>query len=328
MIYRSHGLEVVIEAEGELAGLVGSVLLYKAFERVEQVLYDRPMRLRLSTGETTLPAPEGEVLGRLDTGLTVYRCREKFVITDARSYVSVSPDTLTAEGVIAPSAPEARYNPAFYYVTISLLLLSRRLGYFPVHAGAVSRDGCTVLFLGDSDTGKSTTTMGLVRRGWQYLSDDSVALFDAEGSVGALSMRREFCVDADIGDRYPELLGHAWPSAPNDLDKWRVDPALLHPGCYLPSARPSMLVFPTLMPDEPTILMPAPAHLAVMLTSRHSMMPLAHDPTASGAHFALLGRLVSQCRTFQLRLGSDALDDSGIIERLLLAAAEPARSFA
>lgn len=52
----------------------------------------------------------------------------------------------------------------------------RRLGYVPVHAAAVERDGRCLLLCAPSGGGKSTLTAALMRNGWKTLGDDKLLL--------------------------------------------------------------------------------------------------------------------------------------------------------
>ncbi|NOT02537.1 MAG: hypothetical protein HOP29_18170 [Phycisphaerales bacterium] len=56
-------------------------------------------------------------------------------------------------------------------------------GYLAVHAGVVERNGRAALFAAPPQHGKSTLTLGLVRRGWRYLSDEFALLEPSSGHV-------------------------------------------------------------------------------------------------------------------------------------------------
>lgn len=56
-------------------------------------------------------------------------------------------------------------------------------GYLAVHAGVVARGGRAALFAAPPQHGKSTLTLGLVRRGWRYLSDEFALLEPSSGYV-------------------------------------------------------------------------------------------------------------------------------------------------
>ena len=63
---------------------------------------------------------------------------------------------------------------------ITITLLAGHVGHAVVHAGAVVPPGGGAwLLVGDSRSGKSTTTAALAAAGWDYLSDDSVMLSPA-----------------------------------------------------------------------------------------------------------------------------------------------------
>lgn len=51
-----------------------------------------------------------------------------------------------------------------------------RSRHMVLHAAGVERDGVLVLLLGDSGVGKTTTTAGLLREGFRYLTDEAVAV--------------------------------------------------------------------------------------------------------------------------------------------------------
>jgi hypothetical protein len=81
-------------------------------------------------------------------------------------HVSLHPDSLIDD----------RFERTFLYVLVSLAL--RRLGVFYVHAALVQLpDMLPVLVLGESGSGKSTTTLNLMRAGARWWSDDACLLW-------------------------------------------------------------------------------------------------------------------------------------------------------
>lgn len=75
------------------------------------------------------------------------------------------------------------------------------------HAAVVSRHGRTLVVPGRSGTGKSTLTACLVRQGWDYVSDEALAIDQANGDVVAyprpLGLSRWSCVRAGVAARPP-----------------------------------------------------------------------------------------------------------------------------
>jgi serine kinase of HPr protein (carbohydrate metabolism regulator) len=83
------------------------------------------------------------------------------------------------------------------------LLSTHRL--YGLHAGAVERAGTSLLIVGNSGCGKTTTAVVLVRSGWRYLSDDAVLLCAQDGAVEALAFSRGFSCTPGMREHFPEL---------------------------------------------------------------------------------------------------------------------------
>ena len=82
---------------------------------------------------------------------------------------------------------------------------------FVLHAGAVvGPNGCALLLPGPSGSGKSTTTFGLVRSGFDYLSDEFAVIDPVDSTVS--SYPRPMALKAGARLLWPEvddLAGHA-----------------------------------------------------------------------------------------------------------------------
>ncbi|MBB5786205.1 hypothetical protein [Jiangella mangrovi] len=79
------------------------------------------------------------------------------------------------------SAPDGA--PAEELYAAAALVAIERSPRLLLHAGAVARDGRAVLFPGESGTGKSTMVAACLRRGFDYLSDELVAVETDTGCV-------------------------------------------------------------------------------------------------------------------------------------------------
>jgi hypothetical protein len=319
-LFRSGAIDLILDCDDSLFPFAEEIVRYKGFARAEESPQSSVLFIRLRAGISAPQAGGNEPIGHLPEGIQVFRDEQRFIIADGRSRVVIDMSAHTAEGVIAPDvdAP-ARFKP-FYFLTLSVLYLLRSVGYYAIHAAGLLQYDAAVLLVGTSDSGKSTTTLGLIRHGWHYLSDDSVALVAAADGIDAVSMRHDVCVDANVADHFPELRSRVWPSAPNDPAKWRVDPEILYPGSFAQRMRPNVLVFPHVTGEAVSVIEPLPQPIAVMMAGRFSALQLAHDPAAMKAQFSVLGRVVAQCSCFTLRLGTDALAGD-VVERLLQRAA-------
>jgi hypothetical protein len=77
------------------------------------------------------------------------------------------------------------------------------------HAAALTRDSATVLIVGKSGAGKTTLTLGMMRRGWLPLADDLV-LVDPE-ALAVKPFPRCFHLDNSTRDLIAESVSLEWP---------------------------------------------------------------------------------------------------------------------
>ena len=109
------------------------------------------------------------------------------------------------------SEVEPRNAAVFSALTLAAALLPNRMRRALLHAAAVvAPDGEAWLLVGDAFTGKTTTTVNLIREGWDYVSDDHVVLGRApgggvvvEGWPRAFHLDRGYRSGASVGERDP-----------------------------------------------------------------------------------------------------------------------------
>ena len=100
-----------------------------------------------------------------------------------------------------------------------------------------------MLIVGGSGSGKSTLTIGLIRNGWGYLSDDAVLLRKQSETVQALALRRICFIAAQAAGDYPDFrLGEMVPDASSGHRR-RVYVDETYPGQAVPTCVPRVLVF-------------------------------------------------------------------------------------
>jgi hypothetical protein len=82
----------------------------------------------------------------------------------------------------------------------------RRLGWTPLHAGAVCKGNCCALLCAPSGGGKSTLTAALLRRGWSALGDDKLLLRVADwGKPALLALVHRLNLDPGAQRWFPDL---------------------------------------------------------------------------------------------------------------------------
>lgn len=216
---------------------------------------------------------------------------------------------LEAELVLTPDAArpiatehEPRNAAVFSALTLASGLLLNRMRRALLHAAAiVAPDGRAWLLVGDAFAGKTTTTVNVIRSGWDWISDDTVVLGRGEdGAVVVEGWPRAFHLDRGY---------HAGASVG---ERDTVEPDTFGPGNWRRSARLAGVLFPQVEADLPTTATPIPAADALARLIRQSPWLLA-DRTVARDVLTLLTTAVSGPR-FHLRLGNDCYRDT---ERLL-----------
>jgi hypothetical protein len=190
------------------------------------------------------------------------------------------------------------------FVSIAVLEVASLRGFFGLHAGAVVRDGVGYLLPGASGSGKSSVCLTLTRAGFRYLTDDFLLLRAEPDGLRCVPFFRTFNIDVAWATQFPEL------SFVNDLPpmahgKRMLDVEACYPGSHVAWARPDVLVFPRIVSD---------VHSEVRTVSKQEafcrLLPqirLSADRGIAQAHLGLLGALVRDCTTFELRHGRDFL---------------------
>lgn len=183
----------------------------------------------------------------------------------------------------------------------SLAPLLRRRGLFMVHAFAASKNGRSLLLVGPSHSGKTSTGLNLLLHGWELLANDVVLLHQHNHAVHALPT--------------PGTLGirpHTFELLPR-LQKQLADMN----GRWSTPCPVTTLLFPQILPKggETAVL---PHNRAIALTQLMAESMDRWDTATLAPHLALLQQLCQQATTHQLHLGSDIEAISARIEQAIL----------
>lgn len=196
------------------------------------------------------------------------------------------------------------------FLLVTLLFVLRRLGWYHVHGAAMTDPaGHGWMLVGNSRTGKSTTTALLATRGWQVATDDIGFLVEREGAVELIGYRSLVA----LRQGGLELLGRN-----GGLDLARRNKQGFWPeelgGSWTSRVLPRYLLFPQL--GEQTGAKPlAPTQAATELL-KWSMWIL-FEPLHAQEHLDLLGRLVAQSRCFEATLGPDLFRDPTLLHKVV-----------
>jgi len=200
-------------------------------------------------------------------------------------------DLTGGTGVVDPAgSPEE--GCTLLSIASGLLLASR--GRPLIHAGAVRRpDGGVLLLVGDTHSGKTTTTLTLARApGWSWVSDDQVVLTtDSAGSIEVLGWVRRPHLDRGY------LQG--WTSG----DRCDADEQFLASLDWQPRGPLAGLLLPAVQSDTTSRPLPATAAEGLEALIRQGAWMLA-EPAAARATLGLL-RAAADTGARRLLLGLD-----------------------
>lgn len=277
---------------------------------------------RITFAPTLPPTPaDAREVNRHESGLRVLRDARRTILR----YTGLRADLRAGDPHVriyldrAARPLDADFDPyLFIALTLVVVTLLQRAGYYAVHAAALCRrPEAGLLLVAESDAGKSTLTLHLVECGWRYLSDDTVFLHRPEpGSlVDALPFRRQLGLDPERLDERPDLAAAAEPQL-TDPEKWSVDLERRYPGRLVERCTPRVLVFPALAARTESRLAPlAPSETLVRVMRQNSFVEA--DPDTARRHLEALNKLVGQCAAYTLEAGRDLRDDPAAAHRLL-----------
>ena len=206
------------------------------------------------------------------------------------------------------------------FFLLAFLMLFRRQGMFGVHANAVASAENACLIVGPSGSGKTTLTLSLVRRGWNYLSDDAMMLRAVSKGVEALAFRRGFSLTRQTAERFPEL-GAAFDHALELSDGKRfVVLDEVYRNRSAERCAPRLILFPRIGSYGSRQTLPLDVTVAMTRLIQQSPGIMTDKPRAA-EQLATLKLLLQQARAVELVLGSDLYEDPAgapqLVERLL-----------
>jgi hypothetical protein len=188
------------------------------------------------------------------------------------------------------------------FLTLPLVELMKRQGFFCVHAAGLVAGDRAVVVAGPSGSGKTTLTIALLRAGFGFLSDDMVFLRRNGRSVEVLSFPDELDVTQATARLFPELreLGDRAPEPGWAKHRVRAEEVLEVE--LVDEALPGLLVFPGRAPGRSSELTPLePDHALVELAPN----VLLTEPAAAQRHIDALAELVRASDCYRLRVGDD-----------------------
>jgi hypothetical protein len=262
--------------------------------------------LRVEAGAPQATAPGGEPEMEL-VGIGGWLQGDEVLIADPKGRiggrVQLSARRATLRMAAGDDAPQIVEASAA--LTMAAALLLGRLGRPLVHGGAVMAPGGGAWILaGGSFSGKTSTTITLIRAGWDWLSDDHVVLGGGPGApLWVEGWPRRFNLD------------HGYAAGESQGVRSRVDPEGFGPGRWRRRAPLAGILFPRVEAERPTAVEPLHPAAALAQLLRHTPWLLA-DAGAAGPVLALLREVCSR-PAYTLRLGNDTYCNTHALQLVL-----------
>lgn len=276
----------------------------------------RPLHLRFSTSAARLAVPtDARLVSESSEGLQFLRQGQTIYLRVRDAVVRIDLDDGVAEGAL-PAGGGALQGAVLYALFFySLVALLHARGVRTIHAACLVRDGHGCLIVGESDSGKSTLTMRLVEQGWGYLTDDSVLLSQGAASVEARPLRRDFCLDPEAADLFPQVVGH-WEPHLADPRKRRLRIRSLYPDRAAAWCAPRSVLFPRIVPAAESRLVPIDPKETLLGLLQHTGAPVLSTAPDAASHLDALTRLAAQTQGYRLLAGRDLRDEPEAIDAL------------
>ena len=197
------------------------------------------------------------------------------------------------------------------FLLVTLIFIWKRDGRYHVHAGTgIDPRGRGWMLIGNSNSGKSTTTALLASRGWRVGTDDIAFLVDAGDRTAVLGFRSPIALRSGGYD----LLGKEGGLPLAARRKTGFWPEELG-ASWVQSIEPDILLFTSVGGDRTTLTPAAPAEVIHALL-RWSLWVM-FEPTAAQEHLDLLARLGRQAKCYHATLAPDLFRAPGALEDFL-----------
>jgi hypothetical protein len=200
------------------------------------------------------------------------------------------------------SDPRNLFTASHLVLTILLVEILRRRGWYSLHAAGFSDNGRALLIPGTSGSGKSTLTVALLRAKFDYLSDDMVFLGRRADGLAV----RGLVEDVDVCDQtigfFPELDFLLRSPKTEGFPKRQLRPEEVYGAKVVAEADPKALILPRISGKESSVLTRITGDEAFLEIVPNVLLTEAHT---SQGHLGALAELVKRAVCYRLDTGRD-----------------------
>ncbi len=314
-VYSLHGVTLRVTSEGILPeqildaifhyfGWYGPLIEPPPQADIEIVLVQRPEEVPQVTSSCPLVEYDGVIFRRDPQAVSIeWKGTTLYVDVPTQSIWAYLPSEMWNE--VSRLSIE-------HLITLmhGVLVLMRKLGFFPLHAAAVARGEEAILFCGPKGSGKTTLAYALVQQGMRFLSDDSILLEPEEQSIYVRPLRRYF---AFTGEDVKKLTQVQTAFQIGNRSKWYVDIEALYEGRGMERALPVLLLFPEIVQRAESHITPISREDAIQrLIVQAGLLSLPSQ--LASEHLQVLNQLVHQVRVYRLEAGRDIYGHPEVLE--------------
>jgi len=194
--------------------------------------------------------------------------------------------------------------------------LMKSKGLYPLHAAAVSAGGRDLLLAASPGKGKTTMVLALVRRGFSFLSDDTVFFSLNEGSLSLVPFPEEVKVLPSSLLLFDELgfLAERALKGGSDKHSFRIED--VYGRTPSPAGTPAYIAFLERSPSGPASCEPLSHSGALKLLIPQLSLPLAQKPLAQ-SYFSMVEKLAMNVPSFRVFTGDTPAGGAALLERLM-----------
>jgi hypothetical protein len=315
--YSLHGLDLTVQCEekalADESELLFSFLPFEISERSDTHLH---ISIKFAFSEKPVPIPRDSLKPCVVNDISIFDTKGSVDITDGYSTFRIEP--WAGRGIVSIHSSFKKRTLALKYnfFLIGLTYLFSYEGYFDLHGAALDNHKIGYLFLGESNSGKSSMALSLVHQGWHYASDDSLLLKSNGNGVEVLSFRKSFYIDPEVASKYPEL--DSLLLNENDMEgcKRFLDLDQMYPKQFQPSIVPKVLIFTNIISQKKSSIQLLSKGQAFANLLKQSVS-IFFNRQVVDEHLDVLKRLVQQTDCYQLLAGRDLYDEPGEILKVL-----------
>lgn len=197
------------------------------------------------------------------------------------------------------------------FLLVTLILVWKRAGRYHVHAGtAVAPNGRGWMLIGDSCSGKSTTTALLAARGWQVSTDDIAFLSQRDDRAAVVGFRSQIA----LRPGGLALMGQAGGIELPRRGKTGFWPEDLG-ATWVQTIEPEIIVFTSVGGKQTSLEPMAPSE--VMRQLLYGSLWVMFEEMAAQEHLDLLAQLGRQSKCYRGTLAPDLFSAPGALEDFL-----------